>query len=224
MNRRFDSSWARRRGKPKIHDEEGRSSWLPAFPHARCIPVNLIYRLLPGDGEEHHAPPTKESNMPRPQRLHIVVVLLLLACAAPLSAQDAKPVFSSASGFVVASGKWKSTSGIPGDEMPEKHAVEIQCRLDIRECYEATARIVAGQPQVVLLNYSVIEWDKNGIIAEDSSSICMTNRLLISFQEQGVMAVDTPKKGAKGMPLGDGKNACQLVNHTQTYKLVASWK
>jgi hypothetical protein len=133
-------------------------------------------------------------------------------------------VFFSAAGFVSASGKWKSTSGIAGDELAFKHAVEIQCRLVSRECYEATAQIVAGQPQVVLLNYSVIEWDKNGIIAEDSSSICMTNRLLISFQEQGVMAVDTPKKGAKGMPLGDGKDACQWVNHTQTYKLVGPWR
>lgn len=162
--------------------------------------------------------------MPRPHRRHIVVVLLLFACAAPLNAQDAKPVFSSASGFVSASGKWKSTSGVAGDEVAFKHAVKIECRLDIRECYEATAQIVVGEPQVILQNYSVIEWDKNGIIAEDSSPICISNRLLINFQEQGVMAVDTPKKGAKGMPLGDGKNACQWVNHTQTYKLVASWK
>jgi len=29
-NRRFDSSWARRRGKPKTHDERKHSSWLPA--------------------------------------------------------------------------------------------------------------------------------------------------------------------------------------------------
>jgi hypothetical protein len=133
-------------------------------------------------------------------------------------------VFYSAAGYVSASGKWKSTSGIAGDEVAFAHAVEIQCRLDIRECYEAIAQIVAGKPQVILQNYSVIQWDKNGIIAEDSSSICMINRLLINFQEQGVMAVDSPKKGAKGMPLGNGKDACQLVNHTQSYKLVSSWK
>jgi hypothetical protein len=162
--------------------------------------------------------------MPKPHRLHIVVLLLLFGCAAPLNPQDAKPVFFSAAGFVSASGKWISTSGIAGDELAFKHAVEIQCRLVIRECYEATAQIVAGEPQVSLQNYSVIEWDKNGIIAEDNSSICMTNRLLINFQEQGVMAIDTPKKGPKGMPLGNGKNACQWVDHTQSYKLVASWK
>ena len=162
--------------------------------------------------------------MPRPYRIHIAVVLLLLAFAAPLNAQATKPGFFSAAGFVSASGKWKSTSGIAGDEVAFKHAVEIQCRLDIRECYEAEARIVGAIPQVFLQNYSVIKWDKNGIIAEDNSSICMTNRLLINFQEQGVMAVDSPKKGAKGMPLGNGKNACQLVDHTQSFKLVASWK
>jgi hypothetical protein len=161
--------------------------------------------------------------MPKPYRQRIPVVALLLAFAASLNAQDVKPVFYSASGYISASGKWKSTSGLAGDEPAFKHAVEIQCRLDIRECYEATAQIVAGEPQVILQNYSVIKWDRNGIIAEDNSSICMTNRLLINFQEQGVLAVDTPKKDAKGMPLGNGKNACQLLDHTQSYKLVSSF-
>ena len=162
--------------------------------------------------------------MPRPHRLHAVLVLLLLPFTAPLDAQDAKPVFYSASGYVSASGKWKSSSGLAGDEHAYKHAVTIQCRLDIRECYEATAQIVAGKLQVILLNYSVIKWDKNGIIAEDSSAICMINRLLINFQEQGVLAVDTPKKDAKGMPLPNGKNACQLVDHTRSYQLVSDWE
>jgi len=162
--------------------------------------------------------------MPRPQRLHIAVVVLLLACAAPLDAQHAKPVFLSNPRFMSASGKWKSVSGIAADEMAYKHEVEIQCRFDIKECYVATAQIVDDTPNVILDNYSVIKWDKNGIIAEDSSPICVVNRLLINFQEQGVMAVDTPKKGAKGMPLGNGKDACQWFDHTQTYELVNFWK
>jgi hypothetical protein len=92
-----------------------------------------------------YAPP-KEPGMPKSHRLHIVVLLVLFGCAAPLNAQDGKPVFFSAAGFVGASGKWISTSGVAGDELGFKHAVEIQCRLDIRECYEATAQIVAGEP------------------------------------------------------------------------------
>ena len=160
--------------------------------------------------------------MPRFILLIAGVLIILLGCATPSLAQDEKPVFYSQSGFVSASGKWKSTSGVPGDEIGFKHVVEIRCRLDIRECYEATAQIVAGEPQLILQDYSIIQWDKNGIIAEDNSKICMTNRLLINFQEQSVMAVDSPKKGAKGMPLGDGKDLCQIAGHTQTYKLVAS--
>ena len=162
--------------------------------------------------------------MPSPHRLHTAVVLLLLAGAVPLNAQDTKPVFVSNPRFMSASGKWKSVSGIAADEMVYKHDVEIQCRFDIKECYVATAQIVSDTPHVILENYSVIQWGEDGIIAEDSSPICMVNRLLVNFQEQGVMAVDTPKKGAKGMPLGDGEDACQLVNHTRTYKLVNFWK
>ena len=95
--------------------------------------------------------------MPRPHRQKMVVVLFLLVVATPLNAQDAGPQFYSATGFVSVSGKWRSTSGVAGDEPTFEHAVEIQCRLDIKECFEATAQIVAGKPQVVLQNYSVIK-------------------------------------------------------------------
>jgi hypothetical protein len=37
-NRRFESSWARRRGNAKTHDEEERSSWLPAGSSERRKP------------------------------------------------------------------------------------------------------------------------------------------------------------------------------------------
>ena len=59
----------------------------------------------------------------------------------------------------------------------------------------------------------------NGIIAQDDSPICLTARLLIDFQEPSVTAIDAPKLEAKGMPLGKGKNACQLVEHTRAYHL-----
>ena len=68
--------------------------------------------------------------------------------------------------------------------------------------------------------YRIIEWDKNGLIAEDESPVCTTGRLLISFQDRSVTAIDAPKKDARGMPLAGGKNARQLVNETRTYKLV----
>lgn len=162
--------------------------------------------------------------MRRPHRLCGVLVLFLLPSAGLLCAQDAKPMFHAASGYVSASGKWKSSSGRAADEPAFKHVVEIQCRLDINECYEATAQIVAEEPQVILQSYSVIKWDTDGIIAENSSPICTINRLLINFEEGGVLAVDSPKNDAKGMPLGSGKDTCQLVAQTRSYKLVSSWK
>lgn len=162
--------------------------------------------------------------MPGTNPPRILLLSLLLVHAALLNAEDAKPGFFSTPGLVSASGRWKSTSGIAGDEPAHEHAVLIQCRLDIRECYEATALIVAGKPLVDLVNYPVTKWDKNEITAEDNSPICVTRHILINFQEQSVISLEPQKEGAKGMPLGDGRNACQLLNHTQSYKLVASWK
>jgi hypothetical protein len=133
---------------------------------------------------------------------------MLLGCVLSLTAQESKPFFTSMPGFVTASGKWQA-SDKSTDAPPAKQAIEVQCRLDIKECLEATATIVYTEPQVSLRYYRIIEWNKDGIFAEDDSPICMTARLLINFQERSVRAIDMPKKGAKGLPLGDGKNACQ---------------
>ena len=146
------------------------------------------------------------------------IAVVLLCWVPSVVAQESAPFFFSKSGWVSASGKWKESSGKAN---PPKEAVEIHCRLDAKECLEATAQVNYGEPNLSLQYYRVIEWNKNGIVAEDDSSICMTNRLLVSFQERSVIAIDTPKKGARGMPLGEGKNTCQLVNQTQTYKLVS---
>ena len=164
-------------------------------------------------------PPALGFESPRSARKRAVTLLLLVNGLPSLPAQESKPYFTSMPGFVAASGKWKPPSGKSSDDLPARHAVEIKCYLEIKECFEAIAQIVAGEPQVSLQSYRIIEWDKNGLIAEDGSPICLTARLLINFQEQSVLAIDTPKKDAKGMPLGGGKNACQLENRTRTYTL-----
>jgi hypothetical protein len=122
-------------------------------------------------------------------------------------------------GLVFVSGRWKPCSGKSGTDLG-KNAVEIQWHRDLKECFEATAKILDGEPIASLQDYRIIEWDANGIIAEDDSAICIAARLLVNFQEQTVLAIDTPKKDAKGMPLGNGKNLCQLVKGTETYNLV----
>jgi hypothetical protein len=134
-------------------------------------------------------------------------------------AQDSKPYFAASGAFVIASGRWKPASGDSTPDLTSRHTVEIQCRLDIRQCFQAMAEIVDGEPQVSLQSYRVVQWDKNGIIAEDDSPVCTTNRLLVNFQEQSVTSIDMPKKDAKGTPAGGAKDACQLANRTWTYNL-----
>jgi hypothetical protein len=155
-------------------------------------------------------------------RGYVVIGALLGWTLVPLDAQQGRPFFYTEAGYVVASGDWKDSSGKPVDDTASSgHSIEIQCRQEIKECFEAKAMLVAGKPVASISNYRIIEWDKNSIVAEDDSAICVVGRLLITFQDRSVTAIDTPKKGAKGMPLGSGKNACELVNRTQTYTLVS---
>jgi hypothetical protein len=148
-----------------------------------------------------------------------IAVALLALSSFLCSAEQEGPSFYSDAGYVNATGQWrpadKSTESLP------KNRVEIQCIREIKMCLEANATVVGGEPDVVLQNYRIVEWNRNDILAEDDSAICMANRLLINFRNESVTATDTPKKGAKGMPLPDGKNFCDLVTGAQTYKLVS---
>ena len=154
---------------------------------------------------------------PRNSLACVVNLSVLVNCVFLLNAQESKPLFDSSGGHLVAIGKWRASS--PMDVLA-KHTVEIRCFFDIRECFEAKAEIAGGEPQASLQEYRVIEWNNDGIVAEDNSAICTTARLIINFQAQSVTAIDTPKRGAKGLPLADGKNARQLADYTRTYTLV----
>ena len=93
--------------------------------------------------------------------------------------------------------------------------LEIDCFKAQDTCMVATASIVGSEPDITVEYYDVIRWDENGIVAENSEPICMTNQLNITFQDQSVMAIDSPKQNAKGF-----KDSCKTVGHTQTYRLV----
>ena len=113
--------------------------------------------------------------------MRTLATLLTLNVAA-LIAQDSKPFFFTWPGYVSAQGKWYNTSGKREDQLVYKHAVEIQCRVEIKECAEVMAQIIGSEPQVNVQHYRIVEWNKNDIIAEDDSPICLTNRLFINFQ------------------------------------------
>jgi hypothetical protein len=117
--------------------------------------------------------------------------------------------------FVTVTGKWKGTTGRQGDEVAYKHAVQIDCFKAQDTCMVATANIVGSEPDITVEYYDVIRWDENGVVAENKEPICVTNQLNISFQDQSVMAIDSPKLNAKGF-----KDSCKVVGHTLTYRLI----
>jgi hypothetical protein len=129
--------------------------------------------------------------------IHSLSLALLLAfCAIGATAQSKGPIFVTVgNGLATAKGKWKATTGRPGDEVAFKHAVAIECSKSSRECLECTANVVEGEPDVQLEHYEIVRWDANGILAQNDSPDCMTNQLVINFKEQSVMAIDAPKKG-----------------------------
>ena len=144
------------------------------------------------------------------------LILASLALAAGLAfAQEPRAEMTVRQGAVIARGKWNATTGKKGDEPAFRHAVEIDCFRSDKTCMEATASVIGTDPDILVEYYDVLKWDENGIVAEKTSAICMTNQLNINFQEQSVLAIDAPKSGAKGF-----KDVCKSANHTQTYKLV----
>ena len=160
-----------------------------------------------------------------------VTPMLVLAQTKPIQPSQArvadkdseKPaMFYQMPGYVSAEGQWRALSGKPADEVAYSHVVKIECRSDIKDCSEATAKVFMGLLQISVAHYDVIHWDDNGIIAEDNSSICATNRLLISTRERSVMTMDVPKADAKGkgIPIEGGKHMCDVIDHTDTYKLI----
>lgn len=116
-----------------------------------------------------------------------------------------------------ARGKWKATTGKPGDEPAFKHVVSIECWKDRGQCLECTANVVGGEPDLELEYYEILRWDANGILAQNDSPDCMTNQLVVNFREESVMAIDSPKTTAKGL-----RDICKssALAHTQTYKLI----
>ncbi len=150
------------------------------------------------------------------------LVLLLPFCAICATAQSKGPIFVTlGNSLATAKGKWKATTGRPGDEVAFKHVVAIECSKSSRECLECTANVVEGEPDVELEHYEIVRWDANEILAQNDSPDCMTNQLVINFKEQSVMAIDAPKTGTTKKL--DDICKSQAIDHSQTYKLISPY-
>jgi hypothetical protein len=77
-------------------------------------------------------------------------------------------------------------------------AVKIECAKQPElSCLEATASRVGNEPEIEVAHYDVIHRDDSGLIAQDDSPECATHKLVVNFQEQSVLAIDSSKQGPK---------------------------
>jgi len=159
----------------------------------------------------------------RPLIHSLSLALLLPFCSSAATAQSQGPIFvTQGNSLATAKGKWKATTGRPGDEVAFKHVVSIECSKSSREYLECTANVLeGGQPDVDLEHYEILRWDANGILAQNDSPVCMTNQLVINFREQSVLAIDAPKSIRTKIRDDFCKN--HPINHSQTYKLIAPY-
>ena len=88
-------------------------------------------------------------------------------------------------------------------------------------CIQATAQIEFGNPAIDVTYYPVLTWDKDKVIAAESSTgsfpICIWTQITIDLHDHSIMATDTRKLG-KGHEGFD--NMCEVMPLAQTYHLV----
>jgi hypothetical protein len=139
-----------------------------------------------------------------------VFLFVLMTCAPNTFAQSAQPIFfSHDKGSFSATGDWIAID--PKVKPPYPSETEIDCFKNNLTCVEATAEFYMGHPHVSLSYFQVIRWDDDGIIASDSSGVCMTVAMQISFAEKRISSTHSAKQ------LNDKtKDACKFFQADNT--------
>jgi hypothetical protein len=80
-------------------------------------------------------------------------------------------------------GKWEMANN---EKMAFPSETEIDCDPSGKFCVEARAEYSLGKPHVNVEFFQVVKWDRNGIVATSSNSLCMVRTLVISFPDQSI--------------------------------------
>jgi hypothetical protein len=87
----------------------------------------------------------------------------------------------------------------------------VDCDKNIMMCVEATAEFYMGHPHASLSYLHVMRWDNDGIIATDSSGVCMTVTMQISFAEKRISSTHSVKELD-----AETKEACKHLQADET--------
>jgi hypothetical protein len=138
-------------------------------------------------------------------RATAMLAIILLASSPAVFAQDAVIFFSSDQNSFSATGNWAPSD--PRNKPAFPSETQIDCFRDGMLCVEATAEYSKGHPHVALNYFAVSKWDKDGIIATNSSPICMAVTLQISFTDKRVSVTHSAKELDE-----ENKGACKLFS------------
>lgn len=69
-----------------------------------------------------------------------------------------------------------------------------------------------GHPHITVFYRLIIQWSQDGIITSDSSP-CATDKIIINFADESILAVNSPRK----LPTDQAK-ACKFFGATGTGK------
>jgi hypothetical protein len=132
--------------------------------------------------------------------------------------------------FLYADGVWRPDDLTEKTEMAFDSVTRLECYkhggMDLvgveAYCMQATASIVGvGVPDISVDYFPVIAWDRDKVIAADSSTaafpICTWTQITANLQDHSIMATDTRKlgKGHEGF-----LDSCKQLPLAQTYHLV----
>lgn len=160
------------------------------------------------------------------------LIAFTVVCVLPTCAQEKPAKFAEFHDYgdvITAEGVWRADNLTDATEIAADTITRIECyrhgggQLTNTEayCMQATSSITLGLPSIQVEYLPVITWDKDRIIAADSSTanfpICIWTQLTINRRDHSIMATDTRKlgKGHEGI-----NNACGEVPLAQTYHLV----
>src|ERR1700682_2545046 len=90
-----------------------------------------------------------------------------------------------------ATGSWESPDPNVKTEMTE---TKIDCFSEMKTCVLATADNMMGRPHVFTSYLNVIKWDDDGLIATDSSPICMTLTMQVSVADKHITLAHSLKR------------------------------
>jgi len=73
-------------------------------------------------------------------------------------------------------------------------------------CVEATAEYYMSHPHIAVSYPEIVKWDKDGIVATESSGVCMSSTIIINFADQTISVTYSPKVLAT-----EQRNACSSL-------------